>query len=168
MIFIAKIIILNGFWFGSVLHGSQGYGLYYFLLALVLLAINYFVVKKVISLQKYLLMTLMFWFYGVLQDGLLIYFDVMAIDSSLPPLWLTALWLVFLGYFGDLLDKFRNLAAWQLAIPGAVGGVMAYYGGANLGGILINHIPAYLASVAVSWAIFFPLSIKVFYSHYKT
>lgn len=167
MIVIIKVILLNIFWFLCVKYGSQGKELEFFGLSLVLIVINYFTLNKSMSFLKYLGFILFFIAFGLGQDSLMYYLEIFSFKSFQSVLWLTSLWVVFLAYYGDILNKFKDFELWKLAILGAGGGMMAYYGGANLGNVTISNYYLYLSIIAISWGIFFPLTIRIFYSHYK-
>ena len=167
MIIIIKIILLNVFWFLCVKYGSQEKELEFFGFSLFLILINFFTLNKSISFFKYLGYLLFFIIFGIAQDGVMFYLEIFNFKSTQSILWLTSLWVVFLAYYGDILNKFKDFEIWKLSLLGAGGGMMAYYGGANLGQVSISNYPLFLGIVAISWAIFFPLTIRLFYSNYK-
>jgi hypothetical protein len=165
---ILKFIILNVFWFLCVKFGPTGLEVHFFIASLILITLNFLTLNKSFNALKYFIFVVFFALFGAMQDGLMLWLGIIELDSVRSLLWLISLWVVFLGYFGDLLNRFKDFEVWKLSLLGAGGGMMAYYGGANIGGISVSSFPAYLTIVAVSWAIFFPLSIRLFYSHYKT
>ncbi len=76
----------------------------------------------------------------------------------LAPYWIIAMWIGFATTLNVSLNwlKGRSLLA---ALFGAIGGPLAYFAGAKLGGVtFVNDIPA-LAALAAGWAIIMPLLV---------
>lgn len=76
------------------------------------------------------------------------------------PYWIVAMWALFATTLNVSLRwlKGRTLLATAL---GAVGGPLAYYGGARLGGLHFADPLAGLSAVAVGWALLMPLLMSL-------
>ncbi|EQC50722.1 SDR family NAD(P)-dependent oxidoreductase [Bacteriovorax sp. DB6_IX] len=164
---LLKVVVLQAFWLFCVKHAGGTFWPYYLSGALLLCFANFFIInrsrqREVISFSRYLFMLLFFLFWGLCQDYLL--FKSRIIDEIVAPYWLISLWVVFLCYYGDIFQKFVRLKTPMLSIIGAIGGALAYYSGAKLSGLSLHqsmHIE-FIIFVAISWAIFFPLSLREF------
>lgn len=106
---------------------------------------------------------------GSLWDSFLVYQGWLAYPSGtlLPntaPHWILALWGVFATTLNVSLRWLKR--RWLIAIfSGAIAGPLAYYGGAQLGGVVfIDHLTA-LTALSLGWAILMPtlmaLSLKL-------
>lgn len=158
---IAKIIILQIFWYIAVMYGYLYQ--YPILLVSILLAVaNFFIYRPNINIKHYLICLALFVFYGMSQEWLFQYFDLVDYNQESFPWWLTALYFVFIAYYGDIFNYLESKSNGLLFLMGALGGLAAYYGGAKISPIIVNS-PNYYFAVALSWGIFFPLSIRVFY-----
>ena len=76
-----------------------------------------------------------------------------------------SLWIVFISYYGDVFNKLKELPYLFLAILGGFGGSLAYWSAYKLGALSIsqdNHT-IYLLYIFALWAIFFPISMWLFY-----
>jgi len=76
-----------------------------------------------------------------------------------------SLWIVFISYYGDVFNKLKELPYLFLAILGGIGGSLAYWSAYKLGALSIsqdNHT-FYLLYIFALWAIFFPISMWLFY-----
>ena len=156
-----KVILLQSFWYAAVILGA-GNGNAFFLLALVVSALNYVVFKPNQPFFAYGLFVIGFSLYGFAQDGLLALSGAVAYPEGDVPLWLNSLYIVFICYYGDILNRLAKMRTLLLALLGGVGGVFSFYAGANLAGleVLSNW---YYAGVFVSWAMFFPVSMRMYY-----
>ncbi len=83
-------------------------------------------------------------------------FEASALSPVIAPLWLVALWL-------NLATSFRHSLRWLAGRPavaalfGAIGGPLAYYGGAKLGALTLGDHPAMsLVALALVWGAFLP------------
>jgi hypothetical protein len=155
-----KLLILQSFFYITSIYGPKGYGTQLFFIGLLVMGINYFVIKHLISFSSYLLMILIFFFTGFLQDTLLIYLGVMKMNSTFPPIWLPTLWMMFLGYYGDVFNKMLDFPIWAMSILGAIGGSLAYYRGLMSINIETHEYFYYLMGLV--WAVFMPFSLKLF------
>lgn len=164
MIF-AKIILLNIFWYAAVYFGPSEFGFVLFPIALILTFINLKVYKPAVAKSHYFFTLAFFIVYGFLQDYIVLKLGLINYNQSSFPFWLTSMYVVFICYYGDIFNKFQKLHAGILFIVGALGGGAAYFGGAKIAGLTIYDSTSlyYWGIVALSWGVFFPLSIKIFY-----
>jgi dehydrogenase/reductase SDR family protein 12 len=161
---ILKLIILQIFWYLTVTFGSS-YQFPILFLATLIVVINYIIYKPKITKGHYLFSIIFFIGYGFIQESLFDYLNLVEYNQKSFPLWLTALYLVFICYYGDVFNYLKDKSLLFLSGLGAIGGLITY-----IGGIAITPIesltPFYYFAVAIGWAIFFPLSIRVFYEGY--
>lgn len=78
----------------------------------------------------------------------------------LAPLWMAALWANFATTLNVSLRPLQG-RPWLAAGLGAVGGPLAYWGGAGLGAMTFHHLGAGLPALAVAWALFPPLLLAL-------
>ena len=76
-----------------------------------------------------------------------------------------SLWIVFISYYGDVFNKLKELPYLLLAILGGIGGSLAYWSAYKLGALSISQDSHtfYLLYIFALWAIFFPISMWLFY-----
>lgn len=158
---LLKVLVLQGFWYLSVAYGHK-YQTPIFLLAVVLAAANYFVYRPGVSKGHYVFTLGLFVAYGAFQETLFEMMGLVDYGQSSFPLWLNALYFVFIGYYGDLFNYLSSKSKWLHVVMGALGGISAYYGGAKISPIEVLS-PMYYLAVGIGWGIFFPLSFKIFY-----
>jgi hypothetical protein len=100
-----------------------------------------------------------FWDSLLVASGLLVYPSGTLIAGTAPH-WIVAMWLLFATTLNVSLRWLRQRAALAMLF-GALGGPLAYYAGAQLGGVQMPHLFAALAALAVGWAVFMPLLIML-------
>jgi hypothetical protein len=76
--------------------------------------------------------------------------------AGLVPVWILALWAVFVTVLNISLRWMRNRRLVAILF-GAIGGPLAYMGAEKLGAVSLNHLPASYIALAVGWAILTPL-----------
>ena len=78
--------------------------------------------------------------------------------SNTAPHWIVAMWVLFASTLNVSLRWLRG--RWMLAmLLGAVAGPLAYYAGAELGGVVITEPLLAFTALAMGWAVFVPLLI---------
>lgn len=102
---------------------------------------------------------------GMIFDSLLmasgwVAFAGGGLASWLAPLWMAALWANFATTFNISLRPLQG-RPWLAAALGAVGGPLAYWGGAGLGAMTFHDLAAGLAALAVAWALLTPLLLAL-------
>lgn len=105
-------------------------------------------------------MMLLFYVSGFLQDTFLIYIDKVDMGGTFPPFWIACLWLLFLGYYGDVFRKMLDFPVWLSALLGCAGGTLAYYRGLSSSGFHLST--EFYATVAIVWAFYMPFSLRTF------
>lgn len=157
---ILKVLCLQSFFVMTSKYAPKGYEVTFLFLAIVLMFINYYFIRSVMKFHYYLFMMIIFFAFGFIQDTVLIYFGFLKMNSTFPPIWFATLWLIFLGYYGDVFNKMLYFPLWLSAILGAIGGTLAYYRGISMINVEI-HDYFYLI-VAGIWAVFMPISLRLF------
>lgn len=76
-----------------------------------------------------------------------------------------SLWIVFISYYGDIFNSLKELSNIFLSIIGGIGGTLAYWTAYKLGAISLysDNSAYYLIFVFISWGLFFPFSMWLFY-----
>lgn len=102
---------------------------------------------------------------GAFWDSLLVATGWLAYPSgalltNTAPHWIIAMWVLFASTLNVSLRWLRG--RWILAsLLGATAAPLAYYAGANLGGVEISAPLFAFTALAIGWAIFVPLLIKL-------
>jgi hypothetical protein len=159
---LLKVIILQAFWFLAV-KSDSGYEATIFVISILLVALNFLIFKPKILLKSYVGVLVFFILYGVTEIKFFEYLDLVEYGQESFPLWLLSLYPIFLGYYGDIFNKFTKLPLLVLNLIGGLGGVSAFWSGAKLSQLTILS-DYYLLGIFISWAIFFPLSLNLFNS----
>lgn len=160
---IGKIILLQLFWFAVVLFSKSIPLTVFILIALVLFASDYILFRPKVSAGRFAFLLVLFVISGLINDLLLLFFDILVSGSyhyeSLP------LWIIFPLYYEVIFKKFQSLPTLLVSVVGGIGGAMSYWSAAKLGAILIapEKENTYLLFQFLFWAVFFPLSIKMYF-----
>lgn len=160
---LLKIIILQSFWFYCVLYAGH-LPLYYSLAAALIIIIgNFLIFRLKISPSQYIFVAILFTMIGVVHDLGLIKLGL--IKPSSYSLGYLLLWPVFLGYYGDILNRFQHKPIIQ-TLFGLSGGGLTYFSAYRLEAfsVIKGSIIQYLLYNAIFWAMFFPLSFYLFYN----
>ena len=163
-VIIGKFITLQIFFYLTSVYGPKGYGNVFFFIGLSLINLNFFFIKKIINPLPYFSLVLIFFFTGLLQDTILIHFGIIKMNSTYPPIWFPTLWMMFLGYYGDVFNKMLDFPIWLMSLLGAIGGSFAYYRGLSSINVLTHDSFYYI--IALVWAVFMPFTLKYF-KHFK-
>ena len=127
--------------------------------------VNYVVFKPQISKARYCYILVFFSLWGWIQDAILYYTSTVTFQDNI--FWLNSIWIIFIAYFGDVFSKFLNVKNWVLALTGGFAGVFAYWSGCNIADVKVNNVYQFISIIFVSWAIFFPVSLRLFESNKK-
>lgn len=159
---ILKIVVLQLFWFLIVLYGKSYNFLWAIFLAVFLCVLDYKFFRPKLSVGKYFFLMTVFTFVGFLYDSSLWYFQI--IEQSSYHYGNLALWIVFITYYDQIFKKFINFSWWINSLVGGLGGVLAYWSAVKLGAITLLPFAEnkFIGMVFFQWAVFFPLSLKVF------
>ncbi len=158
---LLKFILLNLFWFLCVyLNFKWQFSL---LASSIILLIAYLVFfKEEYKGYRITKTLLMITFWGIIQDFLLGYLNLVYYEGFYLPYWITALYILFICYYDDKLKKLSSLPVFFQALIGGTSGMISYYSGSKLAGLLV-YSNVYFYSIFLSWAIMFPLSLNIFY-----
>ncbi|KZM39939.1 hypothetical protein OA92_17855 [Marinomonas sp. SBI22] len=101
---------------------------------------------------------------GICIDSLHFYLGTFKADTRFFPIWLIMLWAMFSISFNHSFNWFTKQTYWLLALVGAVGGTLSYWGGIKAGALSNSDLSTStsLIYLALSWAIVFPLLVKVY------
>ena len=100
--------------------------------------------------------------YGAMMDSVLVLLGTMRFaphaETGTPsPLWMMMLWLGFGAIYEKSLGVLKN-KKYVLPIIGAIGGPMAYIGGANMGAVEIGRSETeFIILIGIEWALALPL-----------
>ncbi|MCO4754430.1 MAG: SDR family NAD(P)-dependent oxidoreductase [Bacteriovoracaceae bacterium] len=157
-----KVLLLQGSWFLIVLYAKSFSILTAAIFALSVMVLNYIFFSPRNSSIKYTLSAFVFLAAGVLHDGVLLMFNI--VENESYTFSYLALWPIFMCYYDDIFKKFKDINVYLLSIVGGIGASLAYWSCIRLGALSLNdgHEVAYIGSVYVMWALFFPGSIKMF------
>jgi hypothetical protein len=102
---------------------------------------------------------------GALWDSLLaalglVEFPNGTIVAGTAPYWMVALWMLFATTLNQSLAWLKRGLPLAAAL-GAIGGPLAYLGGARLGALVFVEQSAALAALAVGWAVLTPLLVAL-------
>lgn len=79
------------------------------------------------------------------------------------PLWLCAVWFIFVATFGSSLAWLQSLSLRYKAILGGLGGAVSYIAGAQLGAVAIHGTPIMqFAILFVNWFFLFPFLLWLY------
>lgn len=98
---------------------------------------------------------------GAVWDSLLAalgwiqYPNGMLVDGT-APVWMIALWMLFATTLNVSLAWLKR-RLWLGALFGAVGGPLAYLGGARLGALMLVHETSALVALAIGWGVLAPV-----------
>ncbi|HMA31616.1 MAG TPA: DUF2878 domain-containing protein [Casimicrobiaceae bacterium] len=87
-----------------------------------------------------------------------------ALVPGTAPLWIVALWVLFATALNRSLAWLKPRLA-LAAVLGAIGGPLAYVGGARLGALSFPHETAALIAQAIGWAALTPLLLRLAQRH---
>ena len=158
-----KAIFLQVYWFYAVYYGPKIHDLWIALPCLAIVTMNFIIYKPKITSLRYIFLVILFSLYGFFQDYIFVKTGVLSYNENYLPVWINTLFWVFIVYYGDIFNYLAKMNKILLALIGGIGGCMAYLGGSRLGSIEHGEMVVFFAGVFISWAIFFPLSIWLWY-----
>jgi hypothetical protein len=153
-----NFVLFQAAWFACVLgaaHGIPWFG------PLVVAAVVAHHLKRVPDSRRELLLLSAAAMIGLVFDSLLVSAGWLSYPNGqwhplLAPYWIVAMWVGFATTLNVSMAwlKGRSYLAFVL---GAVGGPLAYVGGAKLGGVSFVDTTAALTALAMGWALIMPL-----------
>ncbi len=161
---VIKAIFLQCLWFFAVIGGPVINDSIICGICFLFVFFNYFFYRPRITFFNYIICIGMFSIYGLTQDLSLYFTEIISFKEGYYPFWILSLYIIFIGYFGDLFNYLQKLPTWSLSILGGLGGAFAYLGGMELGSIYVARLDRlyFLIIVFIGWSIFFPLSLYLF------
>jgi hypothetical protein len=157
---ILKILILQSFWF-LVLKVDKNFQVFVFISSFLLVIANFILYRPKISFKNYTQFFLFVLSFGFFHEGLFYSLNLVSFPHYSGPWFLLSLYVVFVCYYGDIFNKFLNWNYWKLAFLGGGAGLLSYISGVKIAEAQVTSDVYYLG-VFFLWAIFFPLSIKIF------
>lgn len=106
---------------------------------------------------------------GIFNDFVLFMLGLISFptrEMNIFPLWLVALWLLFISTFGSSLQWMRNLSLLPMALLGGLGGAISYYYGTTVAGAIQYQgiiLPQLLLHF-FNWFLLFPFIYKLFWT----
>jgi len=147
-------------WFACVLGGANG--LPWVGTGIALAVVTWHLTRAERPRQE-LLLVLSAAMIGIVFDSLLVTLDWLAYPSgtliaSTAPHWIVALWMLFATTLNVSLSWLKRHLPIAIAF-GAIGGPLAYWGGAKLGALTFLSPTPGLIALAVGWALFTPVLV---------
>lgn len=102
---------------------------------------------------------------GLAWESMLVWFGLLSYPASgelapFAPYWIVAMWVLFATTINHGLSWAKR--SWHIsALAGAIGGPLAFYGGAAMGAVEFSHTVTALAVVGTGWAVLMPLLVLV-------
>lgn len=94
---------------------------------------------------------------GMAIDTLHLLIGTFAAEQSFFPLWLILLWVMFCISFNHSLAWFTQRSYGLLAVVGAIGGTLSYWGGIQSGALTTAQPTSFVISILLlTWALLFP------------
>lgn len=154
----ANIVLFQIGWFACVLGAAHGLAWLGSLTALVIAGLHLAAARRPACELRLLLIVaaLGFAWDSATAAGGLVTYGAGSLLPAMAPHWMVALWLVFATTLNVSLRWLRGRAG-LAALLGAVGGPLAYYGGARLGALSLPDPLTGLAVQALAWGLLMPL-----------
>jgi len=158
MTWLANFLAFQIGWFTCVLGGAHGLPWVGTGIALVIVAWH---LTRAASPQQELLLVLSAAAIGALFDSLLVWLGWLTYSSGTliadtAPHWMVALWMLFATTLNQSLAWLKR-RVFVAVLFGAIGGPLAYLGGAKLGALNFAAPTAGLLALAIGWALLTPL-----------
>lgn len=157
---VLNAVLFQAVWFAAVLGAARGMPWLGPLVLLPVLSIHLLLCTDRRGETKLLLFA---GIAGFLFDTLLTLFGIFIprpwlLSAPFSPPWMIGLWLNFAATLNYSLGWLRGRLL-LAAVFGAVGGPLAYYGGAQLGATLTLPTPISLGVLAIGWGLMTPLLV---------
>jgi hypothetical protein len=161
---ILRLIIFQALWYIFIKLGYLEISYTFPFIAILFTAIDKKLFNKDESWYKYLSFTLFLLVSGLVVDSTLLNTNFIQFENYkeiYSPFYMWSIWIIFHPYYQIAFNKFKN----KNLIASSCGFLFApfsYYSGSKLGNLEIQE-PSNLIAVAVLWAIFFPISINLYF-----
>jgi len=159
---LANVIAFQVGWFACVLGAALGWPLIGTAVALAIVAWH---VRQARPARAELALILIAAAIGALFDSVLtalrwIVYPIGTLIPGTAPYWIVMLWMLFATTLNVSLSWLKHRLAVAIVF-GAIGGPLAYLGGAKLGALELANRPAALLALALGWAILMPMLLAV-------
>ena len=149
-------------WFACVLGGAYGWPMLGVAVATVIIALH---LRRAARPRREAVLIVLSGLLGFVADSLLtgpglLKFPSGQFHPQLAPYWMVAMWMLFATTFNVSLRWLRGRLG-LAALLGMIAGPLAYYGGAQLGGVALANPPAGLIAVAGIWTLAMPLLLAI-------
>ena len=129
--------------------------------SLVFILFNYLAFKP-LKFGHYVFTLSFFVIYGLIQDYGVLKLNFVDYHQVSFPWWTTALYISFLGYYGDAFNYITKKSIGFQFLIGLAGGAFSYFSAVKVSPIEVFS-NWYYVIIGIGWGFFFPISIKVFY-----
>ena len=162
MAVVANFVLFQVAWLACVLGGAQGYP---WVGPLVVAAVVGYHLSRARDTGSEAALLVVAAGLGAVFDTLLVATGWLVYPSGqwhplLAPYWIVAMWVAFATTLNVSLDWLKGRPLLCVAF-GAIGGPMAYYAGAGLGGVSFTEPAWALGALAVGWAVMTPLVVAL-------
>ena len=159
---IVNVVLFQLGWFACVLGAANGHAREGALAAALIVALH---IARAAQPGREALLAAAAALLGALFESALVQtgwvrFDAGVLLEGAAPYWMVALWALFATTLNESMRMLQT-RPWIAALFGAIGGPLAYYGGARLGALDLVQPVAMLAALAVGWAIATPLLLSL-------
>ena len=164
---LIRVIIFQSLWFGFAYWGQLPYQFLVPLVAFIAVLLDWKLAQSQVAFQKLMIFLAFLLLCGLIVDGILFGSGLLLKEDHqgiLSPMNMWGFWLIFAPYYDFAFEKF-NQKPWIGIVFAAIGAPMAYRGGAALAGFTIE--PKGFVLIGILWMLFFPLSLKIYYSKIK-
>jgi hypothetical protein len=162
MAVVRNVVLFQLGWFACVLGAANGYA--WAGAGAALLIVAWHVARAAVP-RRELALAGAAALLGALFESLLlgtgwVRFDSGVLVEGAAPYWMVALWALFATTLNVSLRSLRPYP-WLGALLGAIGGPIAYWGGAKLGALQFAEPLAGTAALAAGWAVLTPLLVRI-------
>ena len=159
---LANVALFQIGWFACVLGGAHGWPWFGTGVALVVVAWH---LARAVRPRDELIVVLCCAAIGAIFDSALVAFGWVGYRSGTlvtgtAPHWLVAMWMLFATTLNVSLRWLRRFPFAAIAF-GAMGGPLAYWGGARLGAMEFAEPVAATVALAIGWALLTPLLVRL-------
>jgi hypothetical protein len=168
MINLLRMIVLQSLWFFFISFGMNNFSFTYPLIAFALISIDKKLFIKDVLWSDFYIFSFLILLYGVVSDSILLQLGFISFDKSSSwhsPLYFWAIWIIFVPYYNMAFYRFKNKIFLSI-LMGGIFAPIAYKGGAEIGSL--NEISSIgFFAISVSWMIFMPLSVYIYFKIIK-
>lgn len=160
---IARVIYFQSLWFFIIYCGKEGNNTLALSLATISVLLDYYLFIQRYDLKKWLTFLFAVVASGIMIDTTLLKLDFIeftAHNGAISPPFMWAMWIIFVPYYDIGLSRFSNKKLMSILLA-FIFAPISYYSGTKQGALSIESYKGLLA-VGILWAIYFPLSLKVF------